>query len=216
MPALMQLGQHLHIGAGLGEAPLRTPWQQHYDLASRRGRGELSELLAAIGIDTTLHAPTVVLPSNVSQRILHERYPRLYAGQYSTRPDARSDKNLHVALLKMLHGYDWRERMQPGLFEPLLADFVARQLRERPDFGYRAAYELPAREMRAIIWRLRERDELAPVRGRIPPDWDEAWIDYVHDYVDPGIDAALLDIITRHAPSVGQARPGEPVRHVVA
>jgi len=214
MPALMLLGRHAYYGAGLGEAHLRTPWQQHYDLASRRGRDQLSGLLAAVGVATEIHAPTVVLPANITQRILHDRYPQLYAGQISTRPDAASDKNLHVALIKLLHGLEWQDRMEEPLFRRLLEDFVDRQLVDPPDFGFRDAYQAPAREMRAIAWRLRTHEALATVRERIPPDWDDDWIDDVHDYVDPGLDPAFLAMFTQHARTVELADPDAPIQRI--
>lgn len=64
-----------------------------------------------------IHAPTVVLSANVAQRILYERYPELFAGQQSRRPGARSDKNLHVALIRMLHGLPPQDGMDPAVVD---------------------------------------------------------------------------------------------------
>jgi len=120
MPGLMRLPRHFYYGGGLGEVQLRTPWQQHYDIASRTGRDQLAGLLATLGAEIEVHAPTVVLPANLAQRILYERYPELFAGQQSTRPEAQSNKNLHVALIRMLHGLPLQDGMDAALFGRLL------------------------------------------------------------------------------------------------
>ena len=214
MPGLMRLPRHFYYGGGLGEVQLRTPWQQHYDIASRTGRDQLAGLLATLGAEIEVHAPTVVLPANLAQRILYERYPELFAGQQSTRPEAQSNKNLHVALIRMLHGLPLQDGMDAALFGRLLQGFVAGQLADPPEFGYRGSYETPAREMRAIIWRLRDREDLATIRDTIRPDWDAHWIDYVHDYVDTGMDPAMVDLFARHAPLVSKADPGLAIRRI--
>ncbi|MEA2025790.1 MAG: hypothetical protein U9O18_03785 [Chloroflexota bacterium] len=190
------------------------PWQQHYDYASRTGRDQLSGLLATLGMEVEIHAPTVVLPANLTQRILCEHYPELFAGQRSTRPGAQSNKNLHVALIRMLHGLPLQDDVDAALFGRLLQGFVAGQLADPPDFGYRGSYETPAREMRAIIWRLRDREDLAAIRGAIRADWDADWIDYVHDYVDTDTDPAMVDLFARHAPLVSKADPGLAIRRI--
>ncbi len=161
-----------------------------------------------------IHAPTVVLPANVAQRILYERYPALFAGQQSTRPGAQSSKNLHVALIRMLHGLPLQDGMDAALLGRLLQRFVAGQLADPPEFGYRGSYETPAREMRAITWRLRDHEDLSTVRSAIQPDWDADWIDYAHDYVDNDMDPAVVDLFARYAPLVSKADPDLAIRRI--
>ena len=214
MPSLMQGGRHLYYGAGLGEANLETPWHQHYDMASPARIAELAALLTDLGAPTEMHVPAVVLPSNLIQRMLHDRYPDLFAGQVSTGMGAHSYKNLHVSLIKMLHGIPTDSHMEPDLFRRLLERFVRRQLADPPDFGYRKHRETPSLEMRAIIWRLRQQPAFATVRDRVPASWDAAWIDYVHVYANPSLDPAYVGIYRQHAPTVDEADPGVSIRRV--
>jgi hypothetical protein len=98
MPALMAGGRHFYFGSGLGEVHLQTPWQQYYDWGSPAALAEFSRLLASLGVEMHAHAPAAMLPYNLIQRILFERYPALYAHQRSVARDEPSDKNLHVSL----------------------------------------------------------------------------------------------------------------------
>ena len=212
MPSLMQRGRHIYYGGGLGETHRTTPWHRYYDMASARGRGQLSGLLQELGSDTSIDAPVVVLPYNLSQRMLHDRFADLQAGQISTKEGARTDKNLQVALLKLYHDIPHTDRIDDDLFGELLVDFVRRQLADPSDFGERDHREVINREMRSIIWRRRDHRALAAVRDDVPAAWDEAWIDYVHDYADPGVDPAFTDVFAQYAPTVDAAGPGVVVR----
>jgi hypothetical protein len=214
MPSLMALGRHLHVGLGLGTVHLETPWQQYYDLGSAHALAALSELLATLGIDTHVHAVASVLPYNITQRILHDRYPDLYAGQVSVPTEDRSEKNLHVALLKVIHGIPFTAHCSEPLFGDLLRRFVRRQTSDPTSFGFRNHRETVRREMRAIVWRMRDDPLFAPVRDAIPPDWEGPWIDFIHTYVWPSLDPALLGIYRQYAPTVEEAPDGTPIRRV--
>ena len=214
MPGLMSLGRHLYVGHGLGEVHLRQTWQQYYDCGALVGRQQLSALLSGLGVTTDVHAPLSVLPYNITQRILFERYPDLYVDQTSSPPERRSDKTLHVALLKLYHGLPHLDAIEPELFPVLLHGFVERQARAPQDHGYRDARETIDLEMRSIIWRMREHEAMTGIRGRIPPSWDGPWIDYIHDYVDPGVDPAFLDIFRDYAPLVCETDPAVPIRRI--
>ncbi|MDW3213693.1 MAG: hypothetical protein R8G01_06850 [Ilumatobacteraceae bacterium] len=207
MPSLMHVPRHLYFGGGLGEAHRETPWQQYYDMASPRALAEWSAMFRELGATIHMHAPCSVLPYNITQRILCERYPELASGQASVRPGARSDKNLHVALLKREHGIAHDDHCDEELLETLLVRFVAAQEANPSDFGYRNARETISREMRAIIWRHRDEPAFGAVRGRVPPEWDADWIDYVHDYVSPDLDPAYFEIYRQYAAPIDEA-PG--------
>lgn len=214
MPSLMALGRHFSYGSGLGEVHLETPWQQYYDMGSPRSLAQLSALMASLGIETHAHAPAAGLPYNLTQRILHDRYPDLHAGQVSVRRGMGSEKNLHVSLLKLMHGISFEDHCDEPLFRKILARFVGRQTDEPLAFGYRNHRETINREMRAIIWRHRDHPLMSGVRERVPPDWDGPWIDYVHTYAWPSPDPAWLAIYAQHAPMVDEAAPGIAIRRV--
>ncbi len=217
MPAIMQLGRFLYVGNGLGEVHRRDPWQQYFDTGALVARTQLRQLLAQLGVDMEIVAPVSVLPHNIIQRILHDRYPELYAGQTSTHPTDRNDKNLRVALLRLYHGLPHLDAIEPGLFPQLLREFVARQLAMPHEHGYRNGNETVELEMRSIIWRTRHHPDLADVSDDIPARWEGPWIDYVHDYVDPQLDRRFLDLYRRFAPLASEAdfkRTDPPDHHV--
>jgi len=212
MSSFMHLGRHLYFGTALGEAHLESPWHGDYDIAATSARRELSALFDALGAEMHIHAPVTVLPYNLIQWILSQRYPGLYAHQSSTRLGAASEKSLHIALLRLYRGLDHTYRIDEALFEELLAEFVTAQLERPNDFGVRNVRELVHREMRGIIWRKREHPVMAAVGDRIPAHWDEPWIDYIHTYADPGIDPAWLAVYREYAATVDEAEPGVEVR----
>lgn len=211
MPALMQVPCHLYLGLGFGAAHLEKPWHQYYDMASPRALAEWAGLFRQLGADITFHSPASVLPYNIAQRILSERYPDLAAAQASVRPGARTEKNLHVCLVKHEHGIDFANHCAPSLFEDLLREFVEAQISHPQFFGYRNHREVLQREMRAIIWRHRLEPAFGSVRNRIPPEWDADWIDYVHNYVAPDLDPGLLEIYNEYADSIPE---GSQIRRI--
>ena len=79
---------------------------------------------------------------------------------------------------------------------------MSAQVSAPTDFGYRNFREPINREMRAIIWRHRSTPEFRTVRDRLPADWEAEWIDYVHEYANPGLDAGYLDIYREFADSI--------------
>ncbi len=208
MPALMSGGRHFYFGSGLGEVHRRVPWQQYYDWASPVALAEFSGLLRALGVEMHAHAPAAVLPYNLIQRILFERYPTLYAHQRSVERNEATEKNLHVALCELHHGIAFDRHCDAALFRSLVARFVEEQCTNPRPFGYREHRETIHREMRAIIFRHRAETPFAGVRHRIPPEWEGAWIDYVHDYVAPATSDEFRRIYAAYAPSVGAAPPG--------
>jgi hypothetical protein len=214
MPALMSLGRRFYVGTGLGEAHLETPWHQYFDWASPQALKELSGLLASLGIQMEAEAPAAVLPYNIIQRILWKRYPGLYVHQRSVVKDERSEKNLHVSLCKYYHGISFESHCSPRLFRSLLGQFVERQLAEPSDFGFRNHREPIQREMRAIIHARRDELLLADVRGTIPADWAGAWIDYIHTYVSPQLDARFTSIYEQYAKPIDAMQPSAEIRRI--
>ncbi len=214
MPALMARGRHFYFGSGLGEAHRETPWHQYFDWGSPRALGEFSRLLAAFGVRMALHAPAAMLPYNLIQRILFERYPELFAHQRSVEPEERTEKNLHVSLCEIHHGIPFHRHCSEGVFRELLDGFVRRQLAAPFDFGYRNHRETIHREMRAIAFRHRDHALFAAVRTRLPGDWDGPWIDYVHAYVAPEAPAEFLEVYSRYALTVDAAPAGVPMRRI--
>ena len=155
--------------------------------------------------------PATVLPYNIIQRILHDRFPDLYRYQVSTRPGSRSEKSLHIALIKMVNGYSFERQCSDEVLGQMLEKFVRHQTAEPADHGYRNRRLTVQREMRAIIWRLRDRPIFAAVRDRIPDDWDASWIDYIHPYVLPSLDSEYLAIYRDYAVSVEDVDPASTI-----
>ena len=211
MPTLMQVPRHLYLGLGLGEAHLESPWQQYYDMASPKALAEWSGLFRQLGGDIEIHSPVSVLPYNITQRILCERYPELATAQASVRPGARTEKNLHVCLAKHEHGIDFSGHCTPQLFEVLLTEFVEAQIARPEFFGYRNHRGTFQREMRAIIWRHRSEPSFSAVRDLVPPEWDADWIDYVHEYVAPDLEDGFVEIYREYAKPVPE---GSAVRRI--
>lgn len=213
MPSLMARPRVLYLGGGLGEAHRETPWQQYYDVSSPCALAEWSEMLRALGLPTQLRAPLAILPFNITQRILSERYPELAVGQVSVRPGSRSEKNLHVSLLKYEHGWPFDDHCDASLFRELLEGFVRDQLADPDGFGYRNHRETFNREMRAIIWRHRNEELFATVGADVPDHWDGPWIDYVHDYVAIEADPGLLEIALQYGKRI-DSPTGSSIRRI--
>jgi hypothetical protein len=211
MPALMERGRHFYFGSGLGEAHRETPWHQYFDWGSPRALAELSHLLASLGVAMHAHAPASMLPYNLIQRILFERYPELYAHQQSVAKDDPTEKNLHVALCEIRHGIPFHHHCHESLFLELLDRFVQRQRSQPLDFGYRNHREVIHREMRAIVHRLRAEPLFSRVRSRVPMSWEGPWSDYIHPYVAPETPPEFLRIYSLYAPTVDMAPPDEPL-----
>lgn len=199
MPALMCAGQAFFFGSGLGEAHLSEPWHRHYDFGSPTALDELGTLCSSYGPVLRCQAPLSLLPYNLIQRILADRFPRLAKFQQSVEPNEESEKNLHVSLCKLYHGLDIKDNASPAVLRSLLDKFIEHQLANPNDFGFRD-YRLPIRlEMRALLDRLRDHELIHHAASRIPESWAGDWIDHVHRYVDPHVDRQFLDVFHEYA-----------------
>ncbi len=206
MPALMLRGRHMYVGGGLGEAHRQDPWQQYYDVCSPVPMAAMSRMLASVGLGTQLHVPTALLPYNVTQDILFQRYPELYRHQLSVPDGKHSEKNLHVSLCRYHHAIALEPQCTDELFVALLGEFLARQTEQPQPFGTRGHREGFHREMRAIIHRHRDEQLFATVRDRVPDHWAGDWIDYIHTYVDPEpYPPGFLDICSHYARPIEEA-----------
>jgi len=212
MPALMSGSKTFMNGCGLGEAVLTHPWMAYYDWGSPRSLQEFSSLMESLGVSIKLQAPVCILPSNVIQEILFKRYPHLYKYQLSVpnprlfkyRQGVPIEKNLHVSLCKIYHGIDFTEHCSEKLFKRLLKIFVSDQLKILETSGFLPHREYFDREMRCITFRMREHSLFREVRGLIPDDWNDNWIDCIHTYVYPEINPAFLKIYKEYAPEVSR------------
>ncbi|QFT58094.1 hypothetical protein FIU94_04600 [Sulfitobacter sp. THAF37] len=195
LPAMMELPNNIYHGSGLGEAHLNRPLHRYSSYGSPFALKRLNALLKSLGTSTELHAPQSVLPYNITQRILSERYPDLYRGQYSTEKDAPKEKNLHISLIKAIHGIDYTDHCSTELFKSLVRRFVrANRKNEERQFGFRNNREVIVREMRHCIFLLSQRGHLPKQRLYIPQHWYEPWADKVHTYVNPQLNSKFLDI----------------------
>ena len=199
MPALMSGAAEVYFGGSLGEAFRQCPWHQYYDMASPEGQRELSGLLQSLGVAVSLTGPLVVLPPNLVQRLLSTRYPELAAHQASVPVEQRSEKNLHVALIKLHHGLSFDRHCSAHLFGSTARRFVDQKLARPDDFGFHNFREIFHREMMAILARHRTHPLLGNLGERVPPDWDGSWIDTVHTWVQPQVEPAMLDIFRTEA-----------------
>jgi len=200
VPALMLRPQNLYYGGGFPEVHLHHPWQQHYDISAYAALRATSDLLKSAGFDITLHAPQNVLPHNLTQRILADRYPDLHAGQISVEPHQASDKNLHVSLLRRYHGLPTGHHCNPELFGQMLEGFMTHALSDAPQFGFQNNREAVEREMRSIIFRLHSQGRISLPAGLAPPaDWDAPWIDFIHPHGNPDTASRLMEIYRCHA-----------------
>jgi hypothetical protein len=199
VPGLMMLPRTIYQGSGLGEVHKKTPWHQYYDISSMDALVDTSNLLKSYGIHTDIVAPQSILPYNIVQRILCDRYPDIAQGQASVPRDAASDKNLHVSLLEAFCGRSYLRHCNQELFKKLLSDFITRQTNEGSSFGIRDHYEIISREMRAIIFKLAARGQLPVGPELVPSEWDADWINYIHKYVYEGVSDDLLVIYREYA-----------------
>jgi hypothetical protein len=211
MPSFMAMGRRFWFGATIGDVHRETPWHQHYDLAAPEPLAALSTLLRSLGSDTEMLVPLTMVPYNIIQRILHDRYPDLYLHQVSTRPGAHNEKSLHIALIKLANGYSFEDQCSESVFVQMLERFVSRQTHDPTGFGYRNRRMTVNLEMRAIIWRHRDDDRFVAVRDRIPSDWEAAWIDYLHPYAAQQQDPAFMRTYHQYAPTVDEADAGVPM-----
>ena len=154
-------------------------------MASPEGQREFSELLQSLGVSLT--GPLVVLPPNLVQRLLSTRYPDLAAHQASVPVEQRSEKNLHVALIKLHHGLSFDRHCSSHLFGSMARRFVDEKLARPDDFGFHNFREIFHREMMAILARHRTHPLVGNLGDRVPPDWDGSWIDRVHTWVQPHV-----------------------------
>lgn len=212
VPGLMLKPRNLYHGSGLGEVHINQPWQQYFDISAQSALDDMSNLLRNLGFDINLQAPQSILPYNLVQKILSLRYPALAAGQVSVMPQEVSEKNLHVALLKIYHGINADSHCERELLDKMLVKFVVDALGEgADDFGLNRHREVIHREMRAIIFRLHRQGrielpaQLCPLAG-----WDEPWIDFIHEYCNPAVPDALMAIYREYAQSWPAYRVGLP------
>ena len=202
MPALMSRAEHLYFGSGLGEVANENPWHQYYDLASSFPTNDFSNLLKQHGIETTVHVPACILPYNIIQKILYERYPDIYKHQYSVEPGVASEKNLHIALLKLHHNIDFSDHCPVRLFIRLLNRFVQDQTAAPENFGKRRVREVINREMRAIIFANQDHKLISPIKAFLPRYWHGEWINCIHTYANPYIEPEFLNIFLDYAPEL--------------
>ncbi|MCP5418094.1 MAG: hypothetical protein H6965_13455 [Chromatiaceae bacterium] len=207
MPAFMSLSRNIFLGNGLGEAHLYHPWQEYYEWAGTEPMKKFSAMMSTLGIEMEVFSPVAVLPYNVIQKILFERYPELYRYQYSVSPEDESEKNLHVALLEIYHGIDFSKHCSEALFRKLLKGFVDEQAANPESYGYRRLREVIRNEMRSIIYKMKDHRLFAEVKGSVPDSWNGDWIDYIHTYINPDIDSRILEIYSQYAKKIEDVLP---------
>lgn len=197
VPALMLLPKVIYHGAGLGEVHETIPWHQYMDISTPEALDETTQLLRSIGVETTFQVPLVVMPYNLTQKVLAVRYPDLYAHQLSVKRNSEGFKTLHVALGKMYHGLEWHDVCDAGVLQVLASRFM-QAMTDDPDsvWGYHRNYEIIALEIRALLHRVAPRGGL---QLSVPPEWDEPWIDSIHTYTNPSIEDRFLRILREHA-----------------
>ena len=199
IPGLMRFPSRFYIGSGLGEVHRTFPWQQYYDVSSPVALEEFGLLLGRLGADLRFIPGVCVLPYNLAQHILFQRYPDLFRHQVSTRADQLSDKNLHVSLLKAYHGIDFSSHLSREAFVLLAKRFIEGQTKDVAGgvHGFRGHREVINREMRSILCYLRDQSR---VQFDVPEHWEvERWIDYVHPYAFPGVPVRFLEIFREYA-----------------
>ena len=168
---------------------------------------EFSNLLSSLGIEMEFMSPASILPPNIIQKILFQRYPELYKYQYSVKPESQSEKNLHISLCEIYHGIDFTQHCSTELFRRLLKKFVNEEMADPENSGYRNYREVFRGEMRCIIYKMRNHQLFNEVKNIIPESWDGEWIDCVHTYVYPEIDTRILDIFTQYAKKIEDCLP---------
>ena len=207
MPAFMSLSKKVFIGSGLGEAHYNNPWHEYYEWASPVVMKEFSTLLSSLGIEMEFISPAAVLPYNIIQKILFQRYPELYKYQYSVKPGDESEKNLHVSLCKIYHGIDFSQHCSDELFRRLLKKFTEDGIAQPEDYAFRGNREIIRKEMRSIIYKMRDHELFSEVKDIVPQSWDGEWIDCIHTYIYPDIDSKIMEIFTEYSPRIEDCLP---------
>lgn len=205
MPALMLCPQTYFHGSALGGSHFEMPWQQNYDWSAPPALSEFANFMQSLGVELDAQAPLSVLPYNIVQRILGERYPALCEHQVSVYPGELSDKTLHVALCKRYHGQDFSRECNLAQLQALLDTFVEQHLENPQAYGYRNHAVVIVQEMKAMLHACRDKPELAAVRERIPAEWAGAWIDRIHRYVAPDVAAPIMAILEQYGADMSEA-----------
>lgn len=206
MPAFMSGCEKIYLGGDLANAVVQNPWVQYHDYSPRPLK-EFSSLIGSLGVRLECFSPTCVLPTNLVQKILYERYPKLYKYQYSVRKNDPLPKNFFVALCKFAKGISFEKDCSQELFVTLLHQFVQSSIENPEDFGFHRCMEFYYKERRALIHRLSHHPLLREVKDKIPENWKADWIDVIHTYVDPGLDPRILAIFDQYAPRIEKFKP---------
>ncbi len=214
VPSLMSQKKNIYLGGSLADVELVMPWHQSYDILSPTALKEFSLFLKAVGIDTNLYSPAGMLPHNIVQKILHDRYPEIYRFQYSTAKEDCSEKNLGVSLSKMYHGIDFRDYCSEKLFVELLKDFVQSQITNEKAYGLRNHRRVIRKEMCAIIYHMQDHPLFSEVRSQIPSSWKGRWIDFIHSYTVPDIDSRFMEVYNEYATDIDDHPDSERMMHV--
>jgi len=200
MPILMSGAAHVYLGGNLNGVAWHSPWHRYYDWASPEAQGGLAGLLRSLGVAISFHCPLGVLPANLTQKVLFDRYPDLFAHQRSVAPNARKEKQLQIALLRLYHGIPIGDGCSDEVFRFCLRQFHTARLANPDDWGPHHCRMVFQREMMALVYRLRDHPLLSEVRDAVPATWDASWIDGVHAYVDRRVDPSILEIFREYAP----------------
>jgi hypothetical protein len=207
VPGLMLRPSMFYMGHAIGETHHSEPWHDAYDLGGWPAQKAFGRMLASLGAQVNVRTPIAVLPYNLSQKMLVDRYPDLAKHQCSTQAHSISEKNLHISLCKRYHGIRHDSHCSRELFGQLLAKFVTGQQIEPECFGSREWRRVVHHEMRAMIKALLDRGDadVERVSKHIQDRWAARWIDYIHPYMCPDIDGRLLNLMRQHADVVESA-----------
>jgi len=199
MPAIMSQESKVYFCGSMGEAYYYTPWAACYDVTAPQPLNDLADLISQYGNHKEFVSSLSVLPSNLIQKILFERYPDLFKAQFSVPEFKANKKNLHVSLCKIYHGIDFSDHCTDELFRKLLSSYVSKQLENPDEHGFRNNNMPFNQEMRSIIYRMKNHLLFSDVKNKIPSSWDKEWIDYIHSYVNPNLDETFMKIFKEHA-----------------
>lgn len=198
VPGLMLRPKNVYHGSGLGEVHLHTPWQKFFDISAPQPLFETSQMLKSLGLDISFEVPQCVLPFNVVQKILAQRYPELYEKQISVKKEATTAKNLHISLLERYHGLSHEGHCSEMLFRKLLDRFIARST-ATTQFGFRDNQQVIAMEKQGIIRSLLDRGDLNWLNMVPPSHWEANWINKIHTYCNPDLQPEFLSIYKQYA-----------------
>jgi hypothetical protein len=126
---------------------------------------------------------------------------------YDVEPQEGSEKNLHIALLKRYHGLPHGDQCSDALLQRLASRFMVQQTKAPNSFGFHGHREIIQREMRAILFRLHQRGDMVFAGLSPPAQWDAPWIDHVHTYCHPTVNADLLALYRQY----GADWTGDPI-----